>query len=437
MKKLFLGLVVTLSFFLVFGVVIADTKYTFKKTASKDVVREADPTYSLDYEGYKLGEGTVYIETSFVEPTNIKHNLYSYDLTYADKEKFDIEPKALRSYFRTYKNEYIFYSTIECVEGKTWICSATLNRLDKNLGNLKTLNVHSKVAYRFEHLWDDWKFLLEKNNLDDIVVDENGNFVFYADPEYYLVADKDFTDIEVVKAVDYPQYDNYFVDIKNLVAKNKSYLSTDGKKTTHVVSSYIESGDNKLYFGYKDNQTLSGEDIVHNPTNGYIEVIDKNGEIKKIESEKYKKYANPIIVDGHIVVRAIYDDVLALGTEKTDLLLLDENGIEIGILESDSYFNNLISYDDSFAVERIYVEGNCSAGVAGTYSIWNTQSCKVHHFYENYVIEAKETPLPPIPPIVDNPETRALSIALLVIITLGVGFYIIRNFKKMDGIRVL
>ena len=103
------------------------------------------------------------------------------------------------------------------------------------------------------------------------------------------------------------------------------------------------------------------------------------------------------------------------------LLILYNSGKEIGKLESDSYFTDLVLLDDKIYTERIYVEGVCTTKVAygtrTTYDAWNSDSCKTYHHYEMYDLEVKKGEVKDVILEEFNPGTSAFSILIFLLLS--------------------
>lgn len=429
MKKI-IGILLVLVMMVVSYSFAAGSNYELAILWSSDKTEKVDPLYALDSEAYKTDRGIVFIEEYSSEDVNENLGVLYSKVKLLDKDGNLIAEKTLgdthfSTVFRVYDN-YVFYVEMECDEdgyncfGEVGVLSSDLKSVMakeiKVVAEANDLDVVD-IYYSFANYGG-----YDINMIRNVAKDKDGNYIFYSTKDEFVKISVTSQTIELITLTD-EEIETYFLDVNHISEKNY----TDRSKNIDY-NSYIKLNDGSiLYTGtYNSGVTAiaSGTPSVDIDEIAYLEVVKDGAVVWSKEDSKYDSFSSPIIVKDYIVVKATYDNGNGVGSKKADLIMYTMNGEHVNTLSSKSYFNTLISMGDYFITDEVYVEGSCLVDDYGTYDLWNAESCVTYRFYR--IIEPK-----PISVIPENPETKALSILLLIIIAIGLGFFIKNNIVRM------
>lgn len=426
MKKVIGVLLIVLMFGLSFSLA-SDTSSEIKRIWQSERITDVDPRHALEVDAYVLDSGTLFIEeieANMVDSAGkLRNDLRVIDNTGKLVAETTIGNNHYSTVFRVFDN-HVFYIEKDCDSFKG--CRGTIGGLDQNLepifefalnynndSNDNTSSgsndsVNAKDVYDAFTGYGDY----DQNSVQTVTKDKDGNYLFYSKTGKYVKISKDFSYVDLITLTS-AELNSYFPDAISFANKNANDISKGNYYTGQ-----LELKDGSiLYVGTNENDSGS---------TAYLEVVKDGKVIWKKEDSKYESFSDPILVKDVIVFKANYDKDKLLGSEKADLIMYSVSGQEINIYDKEnSYYNTLISYGDYFVTSRVYVDGYCATGEnVGTYNLWDISSCSVYRYYEIY--EPKVASV-----FIENPETKALSILLLVVVALGVGMFILKSIKKM------
>lgn len=370
---------------------------------------QIDPLFAFDNRIIRINDKLFYVQSEYIHEDYIGTGISSYSKD-LEKEKgtlMDMTPRG-GSEVRT-DDKYIYFSS-------PW----SMGKIDSDLNKVDIdINYSDYELFKYSYYDND--------TVDTIYETEDGSLYMYSGINGYdskdkvLKIDKEFTKSEIVTLTD-EEFNSYFPDINKMINRVEALKAVD-KENVYELTSYLDLKEGtSMYVG----KNVTAE-------KAYMEVVDKNGEIIHSDlSSDYVSYSEPVTLKDYIIVKATHDEKETLGSIKSDLLILDQNGNLVGKLESDSYYTDLIVLDDKIYTERIYVEGVCTTRVARatytTYDAWNSDSCKTYHHYEIYDLEVKKDVKDTV--IEEfSPETSTFSILIFVVLSF-VMIVIIKRFIK-------
>ena len=404
-----------------------------KKVYTSEVRTQDDPSYIDDTFMGIFDDSVIYteIENNDGEFTIFwyKYNIDSYELL--DEHSISVGNNLPVVFM---DDNYIYYTSkvsTGCVNrwcNNTWY----INRMDSNFENLKTFEyaglerLNTVTSYNYSPNFD-YNLLVGSTS-------DNGIFV-YENSDYIDVFNSEFDGYSAVLQNDLL---TYVPEISKIEEKNALYKLTNvasgssANKFTRKYTSYLDSNDDvEVYSGY----------LVEDSDNvAYMEAVQNDQVVWSVTSDEYVQYSQPILLDDYIVVKGTYDEEKLLGSKKSDLVVLDENGKIVTTLSNGSYYNNIVGInDDELIVERVYVEGTCSTVASAsraTYSAWDVDSCKTSHYYEKYkLISSSGIITDPITNIISNPNTSVFPIIIFVLLSVALLIVIKISLNKTKDLR--
>lgn len=416
MKKIKKLLIIMFFVFLVgFGIVFA-TEYKLKTTWNSDEYKEVNPKFAFDFKAYDYKDGILFFQIDETKENRGSYSTKVYNYTADEK----IKENSL-GYSEEWVNEYwMFEDKIYYVSDEKYYAYPYLKIINEDL------NTNYESVVSIELTQNQKNQLLNKGGydaslVDTIAKDENGNLVFYTkdDSKTLIRLEKkvnaeDNKEYYEVSQIEYnnENLNKYFPEIYKLETINKA---SENEKIKYNSFTTLKDGS-EVYVGTKTNGDVQV---------AYMNVIKNNESVWFRNLEKYESFTNPVLVQDFIVLKANYDKEKSFGTQRSDILMYDLKGNLVYTLTSpNTNFNNIISFDDYFVVDKLYVEGSCAVESMGTYELWNADSCDTYYIYEKYIPEKLSSVLSEKEEQKeeekdDNPNTSALPILVFVVISLG------------------